>query len=162
MHYPETQKSMNIKSERAISLARPRPLAVRFLEDPVRRPGHDMSSRNSSGPANSRPLSRALPLSHQPQKLSRFHPGIRFPECPSPVAGASRFSRFCFLRLEDCSSVGFDNSPETLQYKALPNIFQCGNGGLIVEMLSGEYRLDRCAAVTRDEATNRGLWRPSI
>jgi len=60
------------------------------------------SSRNSSGPANSRPLSRALPLSHQPQKLSRFHPGIRFPECPSPVAGASRFSRFCFLRLEDC------------------------------------------------------------
>jgi len=50
------------------------------------------SSRNSSGPAGSRLLSRALPLSHPPQKLPRFHPGIRFPECPRvPLPGLSIF-----------------------------------------------------------------------
>jgi hypothetical protein len=40
--------------------------------------------------------------------------------------------------LEDCSSVGFDSSPETPYNKALPKIFLCGNGGSIVEMLHGE------------------------
>jgi hypothetical protein len=85
--------------------------------------------------------------------LSRYHirrksfpgsiPASGFPNALESRCRASRFSRFRFLRLEDFSSVGFDNSPEPCEYKALPNIFPCGNSSPIVKkMTSREYRLD--------------------
>ena len=83
MHYPETQKSMNIKSERAISLARPRPLAVRFLEDPVRRPGHDIVIPEFVGTcelAPALPCSSVITSAAKAFSVPSQHPVSRMPE----------------------------------------------------------------------------------
>jgi hypothetical protein len=106
-------------------------LSIRFLEDPVRHPDRNASSRPCSETASIARTSLTVPLSAS-QELHHFHLSSCLARGPLPVLSHVRGP---LSSLEDCSSVGFDNSPETLKYKALPSIFQCGNGGLIVDML---------------------------
>lgn len=84
------------KSERAMSLARHRP-PVRFFEDLVRLPDHNLSSRNYSGPASVARISFTLPFSHVVKASSM--------PLPSLVADSFGDAGVCSLLLEDFSSV---------------------------------------------------------